>query len=197
MNEKYTNFIGMYDPVFPDGFCDHLIESFEVMCSKGLCSTRKQSESVAKNIKDDVAFSLNLYNHVELGSYNGSCSRDIIVNSVQKCFDAYTSEYDILSNSDIHCTSFKLQRTDPGGGYHVWHAEQNNDSQSNRCLFYLMYLNDIDSAGETEFLYQRLRIPPKKNTCIISPASFTHAHRGNPVYGEKSKYVVTGWFYLS
>jgi len=30
---------------------------------------------------------------------------------------------------------------------------------------------------------------------LLWPASYTHAHRGNPVFGEQSKYVVTGWFY--
>ena len=59
-------------------------------------------------------------------------------------------------------------------------------------------MNDIDEdgAGETEFLYQKLRVPPKENTCIIWPAGFTHPHRGNVVYGNKSKYIITGWFHL-
>jgi len=30
---------------------------------------------------------------------------------------------------------------------------------------------------------------------LLWPATFTHAHRGNPVLGEQSKYIVTGWFY--
>ena len=105
--------------------------------------------------------------------------------------------YDILKESRLNCSSFKFQKTPPGGGYHIWHAEQNEGSMSSRCLFYIMYLNDIQDSGETEFIYQKIRIPSKKNTCVISPASFTHAHRGNPVFGEESKYVVTGWFYFS
>ena len=74
--------------------------------------------------------------------------------------------------------------------------EQNNGNMSNRCLVWAIYLNDIENAGETEFLYQQLRIPPKENAAIIWPAAFTHTHRGNVVHGEKSKYIVTGWFYL-
>ena len=67
---------------------------------------------------------------------------------------------------------------------------------ANRALVYSAYLNTIEEAGETEFLYQRTRIPPKENTMIIWPAGFTHTHRGNVVYGNKSKYIITGWFYL-
>lgn len=197
MSEKYVNFIGMYDNIFPDGFCDHLIVTFEKLVERGLCYSRKQSESIRKVVKDDFAFSLDINSHSELGTFNGESVSSIVIDAVQNCFDSYIDNYDILKESRLNCSSFKFQKTPPGGGYHIWHAEQNEGSMSSRCLFYIMYLNDIQDSGETEFIYQKIRIPSKKNTCIISPASFTHAHRGNPVYGEKSKYVVTGWFYLS
>ena len=89
-----------------------------------------------------------------------------------------------------------MQKTNPGGGYHLWHSEQGNEDHSARCLVYSLYLNDIDDAGETEFLYQKLRISPKENSMVIWPAAFTHTHRGNVVHGNKSKYIITGWFYL-
>ena len=47
---------------------------------------------------------------------------------------------------------------------------------------------------EDVFLYYKERIPAVENTLIIWPAGFTHAHRGNMVLGEKSKYIITGWF---
>jgi len=197
MNEKYVNFIGMYDDIFPDGFCDHLIGTFEKLVEGGLCYSRKQSESARKIVKDDLAFSLDINSHSELGTFNGEYVSRIVIDTVQNCFDSYIDNYDILKESRLNCTAFKFQKTSPGGGYHIWHAEQNEGSMSSRCLFYIMYLNDIQDSGETEFIYQKIRIPSKKNTCIISPASFTHAHRGNPVFGEESKYVITGWFYFS
>lgn len=197
MSEKYVNFIGMYDNIFPDGFCDHLIVTFEKLVERGLCYSRKQSESIRKVVKDDFAFSLDINSHSELGTFNGESVSSIVIDAVQNCFDSYIDNYDILKESRLNCTSFKFQKTPPGGGYHIWHAEQNEGSMSSRCLFYIMYLNDIQDSGETEFIYQKIRIPSKKNTCIISPASFTHAHRGNPVFGEESKYVITGWFYFS
>lgn len=197
MSEKYVNFIGMYDNIFPDGFCDHLIVTFEKLVERGLCYSRKQSESIRKVVKDDFAFSLDINSHSELGTFNGESVSSIVIDAVQNCFDSYIDNYDILKESRLNCSSFKFQKTPPGGGYHIWHAEQNEGSMSSRCLFYIMYLNDIQDSGETEFIYQKIRIPSKKNTCIISPASFTHAHRGNPVFGEESKYVITGWFYFS
>jgi hypothetical protein len=61
----------------------------------------------------------------------------------------------------------------------------------------MLYLNSLppEANGETEFLYQQRRINPVENTMVLWPAAFTHAHRGNPVYGDHTKYIVTGWFY--
>ena len=90
----------------------------------------------------------------------------------------------------------KLQKTFSGGGYHQWHHEQGNKGTGNRGLVYMLYLNTLpkEANGETEFLVQQRRINPVENTMLLWPASFTHTHRGNPVYGNNSKYIVTGWF---
>jgi len=195
MEEKYLDFIGMYSNVFPDGFCNHLICEFERLLSSGSCGNRQDSEGTRKHYKQDYFYFLNVKNHV-LSDFNDKNTQNIFLDGLQKCFENYISEYDILKDVDLKCTSIKMQKTDPGAGYHVWHSEQGNGSDSARCLVYSAYLNGVDDAGETEFLYQRLRIPPKENTMIIWPAAFTHTHRGNVVHGNKSKYIITGWFYL-
>ena len=195
MKTQYIDFIGMYQNPMPDGFCSHLIYEFERLLSSGFCGNRQTAEGVTKTVKQDEFCALNIKNH-SISDFNGNGVVQIFMEGLQKCFNEYVSEYDILKDLDIKCTSIKMQKTNPGGGYHVWHPEQGNGEQSSRCLVYSLYLNDIDDAGETEFLYQKLRIPPKENTMIIWPASFTHTHRGNVVHGNKSKYIVTGWFYL-
>jgi hypothetical protein len=195
MKSQYTEFIGMYQNVFPDGFCSHVISEFERLLSSGSCGNRQKDENVPKTSKEDYNYYLNMKNHI-MSPFNDVAVMDIFMNSLQNCFDSYIGEYDILKNLPLRCTSVKIQKTDPGAGYHIWHTEQGAGDQSARCLVYSAYLNDIDGAGETEFLYQRLRIVPKENTMILWPASFTHTHRGNVVHGSKSKYIITGWFYL-
>ena len=195
MNPQYNEFIGMYQNVFPDGFCSHVISEFERLLSSGSCGNRQDSEGAKKTIKEDYHYFLNMRNHV-MSPFNDVGVMNIFMNSLQNCFEEYVSEYDILKDIPLRCTSVKIQKTDPGAGYHVWHGEQGPGADSSRCLVYSAYLNDIDDAGETEFLYQRLRIAPKENTMILWPAAFTHTHRGNVVYGNKSKYIITGWFYI-
>lgn len=193
----YQNFIGSYTDVFPDGFCNHIISEFERIRQKGWCGNRQDSENATKTTKNDEFYFLNLKNHV-LSPFNGECTTEIFFQGLQRCYDHYVSEYDILRDINLRCTSVKIQKTSPGGGYHIWHSEQGNGDSANRVLTYILYLNtlDEDSAGETEFLYQRLRVPPQENCMVLWPAAFTHPHRGNAVYGDKPKYIVTGWFYL-
>lgn len=196
ISAKYNNFIGMYDNVFPEYFCQHMISEFERLNSNGHCGNRQDSENAKKYIKQDEFCFLNMKNH-SVSKFQEQNSERLFLNGLQNCFDDYVEEYDILKNASLKCTTIKMQKTVPGAGYHVWHSEQGNDSMSNRGLVYSVYLNTLDEngAGETEFLYQRIRIPPKENTLIIWPAAFTHAHRGNVVHGQTPKYIITGWFY--
>lgn len=197
MNCNYQDFIGMYNDVYPDGYCNHMISEFERIFSKGLCGNRQSSENTTKTKKEDYFYFLNLKNHV-LSPFNGECSTQIFFDGLQRCFDMYVSEYDCLQDVNLRCSSVKIQKTVPGAGYHVWHCEQGNGDSANRALTYILYLNTLgdDSAGETEFLYQKMRIPPQENCMVIWPAAYTHPHRGNVVHGNKSKYIITGWFYL-
>jgi hypothetical protein len=197
MNQRYIDFIGLYENVYPDGFCNHMIEEFERLLSSGICGNRQDSENISKTRKQDEFFSLNFRNHIP-SPFNGDCSMNIFWDGLQRCYDEYSSEYDILKDMPVHCTTAKIQKTNPGGGYHVWHCEQNQGDMANRALTYILYLNtlDNDNAGETEFLYQKLRVPPKHNSLVIWPAAYTHTHRGNVVHGNKAKYIITGWFYL-
>jgi|APGre2960657404_1045060.scaffolds.fasta_scaffold99980_2 hypothetical protein len=197
LSERYIDFIGFYENVFPQGFCQHVINEYDIVSERGLCGTRKSIEHVNKHFKSGSMFFLDVNDHESSFSpFHEKNTRSILQNGLQRCFDAYTDQYDILKDMVLHSTHIKIQRTNPGEGYHVWHCEQNNLGMTDRCLVWAIYLNDIDEAGETEFLYQQLRVPPKENTCMIFPAAYTHTHRGNVVHGEKSKYIVTGWFYL-
>jgi hypothetical protein len=196
MNAEYKDFIGLYHNLYPDGYCRHLITEFERLVSSGAGSNRQQSEGTAKHRKNDMQLGLNFGVH-NVAAFNGRNPENMFFEGLQKCYDAYAEQYSILKNDKITGTAMKMQRTDPGGGYHVWHSEQGNGPHSARVLAYMVYLNTLEpeEAGETEFLYQQCRIKPQENLMLVWPAAFTHAHRGNTVFGNRSKYIVTGWFY--
>ena len=196
MNEEYKDFIGIFSGVYPDGFCDHLIAEFDRNQSLGAGIDRQKGEGAHKNIKNDYQIFSN-GNNINFEPFNGESTIELFFTGMQKCFDLYGDQFSTLKDSRTNCTNMKLQKTSTGGGYHVWHCEQGNDSHASRSLVYMLYLNTlpIEANGETEFLYQQRRVSPAENTMVLWPAAFTHPHRGNPVYGDNSKYIVTGWFY--
>ena len=105
-------------------------------------------------------------------------------------FSDYSKRFPGIGGSVSY--EIKLQKTPIKGGYSVWHAEQGKGGTASRVISWLVYLNDVDEGGETEFLYQGFRQKATKGTLVIWPAAFTHTHRGNPPYSNE-KYVITGW----
>lgn len=196
MTTEYKDFIGIYKNVYPEGYCDHLISEFERLVNSGAGTNRQKSENAPKHSKNDIQLGFNFGAHSTADFFDHS-SEDVFFKGLQRCFNDYSEQYSILKQQKINATAMKMQRTDSGGGYHIWHSEQSGGKHAERVLVYSLYLNDISETdgGETEFLYQRLRIKPEKNTVVLWPAAFTHTHRGNTVLGDESKYIVTGWFY--
>lgn len=196
MSNTQENFIKLYHGVYPDGYCQHLINEFERLIQSGAGTTRQDAEKADRHRKDDTHIMLNTGVH-SVAPFGGRAAVDVFFAGLQQCYESYCTEFSVLKDAQIRGTAMKMQRTNPGGGYHVWHGERANGNPAERVLVYSLYLNDLKEGegGETEFLYQRCRIAPQANTMLMWPAAFTHAHRGNVVLGDQSKYIVTGWFY--
>lgn len=196
MNVEYKDFVGVFSDVYSEGFCEHLIAEFDRNQSLGVGVDRQNGEGALKHTKNDYQICSNGKN-INFELFGEENTTDVFFNGLQKCFQEYANEFSVVKNVDIRCNNMKMQKTSSGGGYHVWHSEQGNGDQANRGLVYMLYLNSLplEANGETEFLYQQRRINPVENTMVLWPAAFTHAHRGNPVYGDHTKYIVTGWFY--
>jgi len=112
---------------------------------------------------------------------------------LQIALDLYLQEYNITL--PLESAEVKIHKVNTySGGYHMWHSEQGpTEATAKRALSWMLYLNDInDNEGETEFLYQGIKIKPEAGKIVIWPAAFTHQHRGNPVY-KTEKIYATGW----
>ena len=201
MKPTYNQFIGTYTDVYPKDYCKHLIDSFEYRSKNvaGSVQSRQQRGEARRHYKDDDCDFLDNFNVAQSNYplYNEILCQDVFFFGLQECFDDYVQQYTLLQDFSLIAPECKVQRTHPGGGYHIWHFERGSNEAGKRVLAYMLYLNTLgpEGGGETEFLYQKLRIPPQENTLLIWPADFTHTHRGNLVLCEDYKYVVTGWFY--
>lgn len=189
MKVKIENFIGVFEDAFTKEYCDSVINYFEESIKAGLGVTR-QHQGASKLDKDDTQ----LYAHASL---NLKYSSEIIsvFNNIfwGEAYLKYVDNFAELKTYAAHTNyAFKVQKTEVGQGYHVWHSETGTRDMCTRILAWTLYLNDVEEGGETEFLYYPRRIKPKAGTLVFWPAGFTHTHRGNPPL-TNTKYIVTGW----
>lgn len=105
--------------------------------------------------------------------------------------DHYFDNFYHVGHRALQTNYCKIQKTKPGQGFHDWHQEHDG-ANPYRWLAVTLYLNEGPEGGETEFLYQSLRVKPKEGSFLIFPAFWTHAHRGNPPINW-TKYIVTSW----
>lgn len=95
-------------------------------------------------------------------------------------------------NGPFKDMGYGLQRTDPGEFYH-WHIDGGSHEFSQRQLVAIWYLNDVAGpGGETEFLFQDVKIKPEQGKLILFPPFWTHEHRGVELQ-EGLKYIATTW----
>lgn len=193
---NHQDFIGTYEGVYPDGFCEHLIENFKHHKDYGVGGNRRKLDNCNALLKDDYSIFYDIRNQ-QIQPFKGEDPYMIYWDGLQQAFDMYKETYPILQDIPIRGSEIKMQEISSGGGYHIWHCENNGGKDISRCLVYLTYLNTIpeEANGETEFLYQQKRERPVENKMVIWPAQFTHPHRGNPVFGDHTKYIATGWFH--
>lgn len=88
---------------------------------------------------------------------------------------------------------FNIQRYLPSEGFLGYHCERASLKHSNRILAWMIYLNDVTDAGETEFHYQHHFEEAEQGKLVIWPSDWTYMHRGVPSPTE-TKYIITGWF---
>ena len=204
---SFDDFIGVWDNFIPKPWCDRIIKFGDAMLDQKLTDkidpiindvmpiTSDQSNEIVymdgesmyngKHNREDESF---LLNYTDSG-WTTQCNQFL-----KSCVTHYIDHYSVLQKMGFLSSDSKFQRTKPGGGYHIWHHENGSYFFHQREIVWMIYLNDIEEGGETEFLYQKRRIKPTQGTVVIWPANFTHTHRGGLLCGDKDKYILTGWY---
>jgi hypothetical protein len=187
---EFKDFVLICENAFAEKECIDTIKLFEKYHKTGYTYSRLEESN---NILDADDTSISINPTIELDWDNNFITsfHDRFYNYL---YPIYNIQYPTLQHLRKHKSKYiKIQKTCPTQGYHIWHCEHDASFECcNRILSWILYLNDVDEGGETEFLYQSLRIKPKMGTFILFPAHFTHTHRGNPPLSG-SKYIATGW----
>ena len=187
-----NNFIGVYDNYITKEECDKAIQLFKNQNKFNKTVNRSVFEGAKLTQKQDLQF-FAAPDNIDVWW------KDVKVLKVN--YEIALKHY--VDNTgigdfypDLDYTTFKIQKTLPTQGYHLWHVEHMPGFYySSRVLVFTIYLNDVEEGGETEFLHFSKRVKRKKGRIVIWPAAFPYVHRGNPPLSGK-KYILTSWMML-
>lgn len=204
---KEKDFIGIFPNAASEEYCEKVINRFEYIqatrpTERGRVWTRQEFEQVNTIVKENDTYFVGADASDQLPLEK----KDIVLMSqdaplllefneiIWKCYDEYIKKYGIMTALNSHKVSptVRLQKYTPSQGYHVWHCDADSNIRSRRIIVITLYLNTVEDGGETEFLYQNVRVPPVTGTLVLFPGGWTHTHRGNPPL-KGIKYILTSW----
>jgi hypothetical protein len=190
MTNSIKDFVLEIENFLSKEWCDHAIQYFDAMEKSGLVADR--SAEAMRHMWDDNTLTMHgEYSVQVLGTQH--LSQSFIDEFWAKAYPVYGKQFSVLKTIANHSIHYlKLQRTEVGQGYHTWHCETGDRTSASRLMAFILYLNDVEDGGETEFLYYPRRIKPSTGKLILFPGGYTHTHKGNQPLSN-TKYILTGW----
>lgn len=199
MNFKDT--IGVYDNVISKTNCKRYISRIEEAIKEGYAIEGKASSGLDEDIKSSTDYNfLNFTNNkdVKLVELISETFNQNLTDKYLNKFP-YNNEFqhNLVVADKTSYPAFNIQKYDKNKGhYNGWHVEKDCLNTASRAFVFILYLNDVDKGGETEFLFDDggdfFKVQPKAGRLIIHPASWPYIHKGNmPISNDK--YIVTSW----
>ena len=184
---KLDQFVGIFPNAINNNLCSDLLKWFNLVSENGLTmSSMEESSLPGTNRTDEV---LLIPSELTDPCFPKKLTGPLWYN-IAECYNIYHNYYNI--DRLLSSYSFKAHKVLPTGGYHIWHHEH-WFGDPYRVLAWHLNLEIPKKGGETEFLFQSIRVEPQVGQLMIWPAGFTHKHRGNPPL-EGQKIYLTGWF---
>lgn len=197
----FKDTIGIFDNVLSKTHCKRYIKRIEEAIKEGHASPGKASSGQSEDIKVSTDFNfLNFANNKDLKLVE-LITETFNYNLTSRYLNNFPHNTKFEHNSVVagktFYPAFNIQKYDRQvGHYNGWHVEKDCLATSNRAFVFILYLNDVELGGHTEFLFddngEYFKVKPKAGRLIIHPASWPYVHRGTtPISNDK--YIVTTW----
>ena len=181
---KENTFIFEQHNALPDALCDDMIRRFEEHSDDQYQGRIGQTASQDSSVKKTTDLVVSGKEHWKDVDNNLFRSLGIAIKEFREAYPYFKGPF-----KDI---GYGIQRYNPGEYYH-WHIDGGSHDFSQRQLVALWYLNDVPGpGGETEFLFQDVKIKPEKGKLVLFPPFWTHEHRAVTL-NEGVKYIATTW----
>ena len=181
---KANTFIFEKQNALPGPLCDDMIERFEKHTEDQYQGRIGQTVSQDSSIKKTTDLVVSGKEHWKDVDSNLFRSMGMAIQEFREAYPYFKGPFKDMG--------YGIQRYNPGEFYH-WHIDGGSHDFSQRQLVALWYLNDVPGpGGETEFLFQDVKIKPEKGKLVLFPPFWTHEHRAVTL-NEGVKYIATTW----
>ena len=131
---NFENFVLTIDNFYTHEQCKTVIDLFEKAEQLGLTLSRKQSHNDQAHIKSDNQLYVDIIKNTELNIGDFSDFVEFCNIFWKNAYPIYAQKYSALNEISTHTVrTIKLQKTEVGEGYHVWHCEDNSRDKIGRA----------------------------------------------------------------
>jgi len=189
-----NNFIVSQGNILTKDQCNDIIEYFE---KKYPLQIDSNYEYCDLNLIDEYSKYI-VFGKYHLSDINIEPEIRSIINSLnvteKKYFDTFPDISSLFEGygGELRLFSFRFKKFKPGNSFNAWHSEYNL-SRKNIVLSSIIYLSD--NMSSTEF-YRYGNIKSDCGTVAMFPSFFTHVHRGNSCKLERTRYIISAYYYL-
>lgn len=180
------DWIRLFENAIDHSTCKQLISIYESSGNKAF--TRVGAAAERSHIRRGQKVALTPENAGELLAK--------ISSTILQCYQKYSEEYVVLTKQQAMIEGMAVYKYSDSSDYYGWHADAADPTLRYRFVSIVAYLNDVESGGETEFMYLDRKVQPKEGTIVLFPAGWTHYHQALPPLSG-SKYVLITWLRYS
>jgi hypothetical protein len=178
--------------VIDNNLCEEIIKLFED-------SNKKYKGVILGGVNNNVKNTVDLHmsHEPELFFDIDKKINSILNVSIYEYIDKLNSNCPTINMLEFTDSGFNIQKYFKNEGFYIYHNDSSIDYEKYkyRLFTYLLYLNNVDEGGETEF-FGNYKIKPKSGRLLLFPACWTYPHKSlMPISNDK--YIITGWVYFS
>ena len=180
--------IQVVDGLLDDEVCRNFLARVNEVWSMSSAGKTLGGVDTRTKFSEDLGYSRGVF---------GGCWSDIdtildqrICQAITSAVAIYKQEYRHLDCwSEISDSGFQVQKYLKSYGYYRPHVDSFPSpfsTISGRVLAMVIYLNDVDYGGETNFPLHEVAVTPKAGRIVFFPATWTHPHESRvPISSDK------------
>lgn len=185
MIERIDELVVEFPKLIPDEWCDLIVEWF---------NTNKEYQRPGRvvNNNDDQT----VVEEVKVATQSivpfGTPMFDLMTEICHMSYDSYLNVVERAPIEDVYFRDYSVRVYEKNVGFFKPHVDQHAGGTVYRLFAIILYLNDVNEGGETEFGTLNKKVKPEKGKVLMFPCNFLYPHHANIPISDP-KYIATAF----